>query len=275
MCYLRIEPAVNTLAEAKGLYFQHLNSQNTIIANLSFSIASGERIALLGASGSGKTTIMKLLARYIRPTSGQLFFSEKIAFGSCTPHGIGYLPQNSMEVILPWRTVEDNLRIAIELRSTEKFFCVREMLDLLGLLHRRTAFPLRLSGGERRRLALGMVLGTASSLMLLDEPFTGVDLDLRLRLWDWVSSTLATVNNAALLLVTHHIEEAALLCYEAHCLRASPEGATFSRSKPLARGDYPGPWTDLPSRAYRQRDGLVPYLKALDDEFYHAIQTKA
>jgi NitT/TauT family transport system ATP-binding protein len=154
-----------------------------ILNRVEFSVAAGEIVAILGPSGSGKTSLLNLMAGLLVPTSGTL----DLAVGPCN-RGVSYLTQEDR--LLPWRTAEMNAR-----------------LPALGLKEAMGLYPNALSGGMRRRVALARTLTVLQPLLLLDEPFTGLDYELGLRAEDLLMREILS-SGCTSIVVTHDIESA-------------------------------------------------------------------
>ncbi|MDP4551021.1 ABC transporter ATP-binding protein [Alkalihalobacillus macyae] len=176
------------------------------IADLSFSIEEGEFVSLLGPSGCGKSTLLSIISGLLQPTEGNVIVQGK------TKHkpgeSMGYMLQQ--DYLFPWKTIEDNCLIGLKLTNRltkESIDGTLNLLDQMGLYDVRHAYPDQLSGGMRQRVALVRTLATGPDLLLLDEPFSALDYQTKLKLENLVSATLKTHNKSALL-VTHDIGEA-------------------------------------------------------------------
>ncbi|CAJ0849157.1 hypothetical protein AMST5_00084 [freshwater sediment metagenome] len=154
-----------------------------ILSEISFSLTSGRRACMMGPSGSGKSTLLKSVAGLIKPTKGFIG----------TIGNIGYLPQDSRDIIPPWRTVDKLI--------------TPETARLLGLVAQMSQFPNSLSGGQLRRLAIGFVFSRSKSIYLLDEPFNGLDIDLRERCVSFISAAVKRLGST-LLFISHYEEDA-------------------------------------------------------------------
>lgn len=166
------------LLEAVNLYKSY--GEKEVINNLSFSVHSGEIVGLLGPNGSGKTTAFYLTMGLVCPDKGKVYFKEKdISFLSLDQRanlGMGYLAQEPS--IFRSLTVEDNILCILEtlpLKRSERKHQLNHLLQELHLEPLRKIKAGYLSGGERRRLEITRALVKNPSLLLLDEPFAGVD----------------------------------------------------------------------------------------------------
>lgn len=175
--------------------------ENIVLSRLDFSLRSGERYALMGPSGCGKTTLLRVLAGVQPPMSGELLYSR-------TPQRIGMVFQEQR--LFPEITVRDNLEIclrdsglkAAERRERAERFLARVHLE--GVSGKR---PGALSGGQKRRVAIARALCVHPELLLLDEPFIGLDEALREEMCGLIRE-ICEAEGATLCMVTHDRNEA-------------------------------------------------------------------
>jgi NitT/TauT family transport system ATP-binding protein len=177
------------------------------LKDINLEINAEEFVAIVGASGCGKSTMLRLVGGLGTPTRGEIQIGEKVIEGPGP--GIGIVFQTP--VLLPWRNVEQNVQLPLDIQGLGKRpERVQELLDLTGLQGFERSRPFELSGGMQQRVALCRALVTDPSLLLMDEPFGALDaltreqMNLELqRIW---METRKTV-----LLITHSITEAVLL----------------------------------------------------------------
>jgi NitT/TauT family transport system ATP-binding protein len=189
-----------------GMTFRDKNGITEALKGISFQVASQDFVCILGPSGSGKTTLLRILAGLVKPSSGRVNFSQAKAKPI-----IGLVFQQAN--LMPWRTVEENISLPLELKGEKQADAVaqtRAMVDLVGLQEFTHAWPASLSGGMAQRVALARALIQDPDVLLLDEPFGGLDALTRermgvelLRIWQSRRKTV--------LMVTHSISEALLL----------------------------------------------------------------
>jgi lipopolysaccharide export system ATP-binding protein len=151
-----------------------------VVHNVAIEVKAGEVVGLLGPNGAGKTTTFYMITGLVSPSRGQVFFRNKdvtrMPIYRRARLGMGYLPQE--ESIFRNLTVEENLLAIYEFlpisAKAQREGC-EELLELFGLKHLRKNIAITLSGGEKRRLTIARTMVTSPSLILLDEPFSGVD----------------------------------------------------------------------------------------------------
>ncbi|MGB0127222.1 MAG: ABC transporter ATP-binding protein [Rhodocyclaceae bacterium] len=189
----------------------HAYASHTVVRDLSFALAPGELCCLLGASGCGKTTVLRLIAGFERPRAGEVRLrGETVA--SATQH----LPAERRHVgmvfqdyaLFPHLTVAENVAFGLRGKGKpEARTTANELLELVGLPGLGRRYPHELSGGQQQRVALARALAPRPHLLLLDEPFSNLDVELRERLSLEVREILKATGTAAVL-VTHDQHEA-------------------------------------------------------------------
>jgi len=174
-------------------------------------VAPGERLALFGPSGAGKTTLLETIAGLVQPRRGLISVNGRVLTSTDPPvravppwqRRVGLLRQNPG--LFPHLSVRDNLRYAPSVpRSGTELSSLASVLGIADLL---PAMPARLSGGQAHRVALGRLLLAHCDVLLLDEPYTGLDASLRRTLTDLVS-TLVAERGVPTVLVTHELTDA-------------------------------------------------------------------
>lgn len=179
---------------------------NPIVSNFSLTVEKGEFVSLIGKSGSGKSTILKLIAGLLQPKTGQILMDTAIP----SPGSFGYMPQQNL--LLPWRTVLENLMLHSEIQKGNNYTKedVREWLRKTGLAEWENALPKQLSGGMKQRIAFLRTILTGSEVLLLDEPFGALDAFTKRDMQKWLLSIWQELDKT-ILFITHDLEEAILL----------------------------------------------------------------
>lgn len=154
--------------------------QRVVVKNVSIEIKTGEIVGLLGPNGAGKTTTFYMITGLLRPNKGKIYLDEvditNMPIHKRAKLGIGYLPQEPS--IFRKLTVEENLWAVLQflpMSNEEKLTMVEELLEEFGISHLKKSLASSLSGGEARRLEVARSLLTSPKIILLDEPFLGID----------------------------------------------------------------------------------------------------
>lgn len=196
-----------------------------IIKRVSFSLAAGECLCIVGPSGGGKTTVLRAISQLIEVAEGEIIN---------TFQRIAYLFQEPR--LLPWRSAADNVRLVAPNAAPQ---AVDQWFSTLGLAAEdRDKFPHELSGGMQQRVALARALIIEPDLLIMDEPFSALDHQLRQRLQQLIAARIAS-GNMAVCMVTHDREEALLLGQR--IIRISGKPATIEHTLTL---DTPYPQRD-------------------------------
>ena len=204
------------LVQFHNVSFALPDNNSTIISDLNFSVARGETLVLLGESGCGKTTTLKLVNRLLVPTSGEVVVEGKSTMEwdpIALRRRIGYVIQEGG--LFPHFTIAQNVALVPSLLGWDqarKDARVSELLSLVGLEPRTFAdrFPRELSGGQRQRAGVARALAADPPLLLLDEPFGALDPLTRASLQREFADLSRRLNKTAIL-VTHDVREALLL----------------------------------------------------------------
>lgn len=211
--------------------FEAHGQSTPVLAGIRFKVWPGEFVSLVGASGCGKTTLVRILSGLISSTGGEVRVGGHIVKGP--PPGLLVLFQQYEKSLLPWRSVAGNVQFALasqHLRRTEERQRIDEALKAVDLHDFAGYYPHELSGGMQQRVALARALAHRPHILLMDEPFSSVDAltradlqDLTLRLWMERRQTI--------LLVTHDVEEAVYL--SSRVLVLSPRPAHLEEEVPI------------------------------------------
>jgi len=196
------------------------NGFTKAIEDISISIEEGSFVSFLGPSGCGKTTLLSIVAGLLQPTEGQVLIDQKPLKEQKAR--IGYMLQQ--DYLFPWKTIEQNVVLGPYIQG-ERSEAVKQkaasILSEIGLGNVLQSYPSQLSGGMRQRVALARTLMTDPKILLLDEPFSSLDYQTKLKLEDLVSQTLRSYNKTSLL-VTHDIGEAIAMSDSIYLLSANP-----------------------------------------------------
>jgi NitT/TauT family transport system ATP-binding protein len=195
-------------------------SATTALSNISLTVEEGEFVSFLGPSGCGKTTLLSIISSLLKPTQGTVLLEGKPV--TTAKNQIGYMLQQ--DYLFPWKTIEENIMIGLKLSKQLNQKTKSAALDLLqqiGLSGVEKQLPRQLSGGMRQRVALVRTLATEPKLLMLDEPFSALDYQTKLKLEDLVSQTLDEFGKTAIL-VTHDIGEAIAMSDRVFLLSPSP-----------------------------------------------------
>jgi sulfate transport system ATP-binding protein len=181
----------------------------TAVNNVSFSVKDGELMALLGPSGGGKTTVLRMIAGLELPTDGDIFIrGHRVNDVPVQKRNIGFVFQSY--ALFRNMTVFGNVAFGLKIKKWSKADMesrVQDLLELFGLKGLEKRYPHQLSGGQRQRVAIARALAPKPSLLLLDEPFGAVDAKIRQELREWLV-TLHSELNVTTVFVTHDQEEA-------------------------------------------------------------------
>lgn len=180
--------------------------ETPVISNLNLEIKQGEFVSIIGRSGTGKSTIFKLMTGLLSPDEGQIIIHGRQAVAG----DVGYMPQK--DLLLPWRTILENVMLATEIQkdtvlTKEEAITWIERVGLKDYVH---AYPKELSGGMRQRAAFLRALLTGKDVLLLDEPFGALDSFTKKEMQAWLLSMWQHLKKTVLF-ITHDLEEAILL----------------------------------------------------------------
>jgi len=196
------------------------NGKLPVLERLSFQVREGEFLCLVGPSGYGKTTLLRLLAGLEKPRAGQVHLAGKRVFHPRRDVGVVFQEPTLMD----WRTVQDNVALPLELDKVDKDAAHRQaqaLIDLVGLAGFEEYYPAQLSGGMAQRVALARALVHDPQVLLLDEPFGALDALTREALWQELLR-IWQANHKTVVMVTHSVSEAIFLADRVLVLGARP-----------------------------------------------------
>jgi NitT/TauT family transport system ATP-binding protein len=253
------EPAIIELHDVCKAFAKPSGEPLPVLRDIGIVIKEGEILGLLGRSGSGKSTVLRIAAGLIKPTTGEVRYRGAPLTGPA--EGIAMVFQSF--ALYPWLTVLDNVELgldALKLPAAEAHHRAIAAIDLIGLDGFQSAYPRELSGGMRQRVGFARALVSDPTLLLMDEPFSALDVltaeTLRTDFLDlWIEHQLPT---KAVLMVTHNIEEAVFLC-----------------DRILVLGSNPGHIAaEVPVTLPQPRDRLDPAFHAVVDEIYSILTSR-
>ncbi|MDB5648100.1 ABC transporter ATP-binding protein [Methylobacterium sp.] len=201
-----------------SLAYERAGTRNVILADLDLDIARGEFLVIVGESGVGKSTVLRVLIGLAKPSSGRVRIDARP--GCRTPMALVFQDAR----LLPWRRVIANVAFGLEgsgLSKAERLAKAQGMLDLVGLGDLGQRWPHQLSGGQRQRVAIARALAVDPDVLLMDEPFSALDSFTREGLQDELQRIQAATGKT-ILFVTHDIDEAVTLADRVVVLAGSP-----------------------------------------------------
>lgn len=198
----------------------------TPVRDLNLTLNPGEVLAVLGQSGCGKTTLLRLLAGLEVPDAGNIEFAPESSFGIVFQE-----PR-----LLPWKSVRENVALALQHEENTRKVdeAVTEVLALTRMLESQNAHPTDLSGGMAQRVALARALAPNPEILLLDEPFGALDALTR-RLMQRELTRILSVTHSGVLLVTHDVSEALMLADRIVLLEGGTICQTWTLTSPRPR----------------------------------------
>jgi NitT/TauT family transport system ATP-binding protein len=241
-------------------YHKESNTDLLVLDDVNLTLRAGEIVGLLGRSGSGKSTLLRIVSGLLKPTSGEVLWRGAPVEGPAP--GIAMVFQSF--ALFPWLTVEENVELGLEAQGVpraERNKRAEEAIDLIGLGGYESAYPKELSGGMRQRVGLARALVVHPDLLLMDEPFSALDVltaeTLRTDLIDLWSEGKLPVKSV--LIVTHNIEEAVLMCDRILVFSSNP-GRVAS---------------ELPVPFPHPRNRLDPAFRQMVDDIYALMTRRA
>ncbi|MDS9472936.1 ABC transporter ATP-binding protein [Sporosarcina pasteurii] len=197
--------------DIQNMSFAYSNSSTNAIENFTLTVNKGEIISILGRSGSGKSTILRLIAGLEMPKGGSFTLGDKKVFDDYTfvqpeKRGIGMVFQDY--ALFPHMSVTDNVLFGLpKMSRNDKLKRVKEVLELVELDGYEKRYPHQLSGGQQQRVALARAIAPQPELILLDEPFSNLDTDLLVKIREDLRRILKKANATAIF-VTHNQNDA-------------------------------------------------------------------
>jgi ABC-type nitrate/sulfonate/bicarbonate transport system ATPase subunit len=206
---------------------------NLVLEDVSISLMENEFVSLIGASGSGKSTIFNIISGLMLPDRGEVIIKGQDYTGRTGK--VSYMYQK--DLLLPWLKVINNVSLPLVIRGEDKKMAREKAagyFETFGLDGFEDKYPFQLSGGMRQRAALLRTYLFSSDIMLLDEPFAALDAITRSHMHYWLLRTLKKLNSSVLF-ITHDIDEAILLSDRIYILSDRPAKIKEEIEIPLSR----------------------------------------
>ena len=200
--------------------FGHGAKAKLVLDRVSFDLHAGEFLALVGRSGSGKSTVMRLIAGLEQPSAGSINIDGHTVRGPGSDRGMVFQKYS----LYPWLTAAQNVAFGMQLQRRPRQE-IRErtayFLEVVGLADAARKLPRELSGGMQQRIAIARALAAEPQVLLLDEPFGALDIQIRESMQEFLHQLWRRTGLTALL-ITHDLEEALLLANRVHIMAPSP-----------------------------------------------------
>ena len=241
------------------------NNKKIILDNFNCKINKGSFTSIIGPSGTGKSSLLKLIAGLIEPEKGEIKFENQTLIRII--HQITLIQQNPS--LMPWLNVFDNINLANLNKKKVNYKNIEKLIKDIGLEEFSSYFPYKLSGGLLQRVAIARALLFSPSLLLLDEPFAALDNLSR----EIISTELVSIikkKSLTVLMVTHSIEEAALLSDEVLVTGIAPIRVINKFNPPKSLNNQS--WQKLGLRKSLQDKSFNKYLKLIRDTSYSVLQ---
>jgi len=253
---------MHSLFEIQHLSYAYhtMQGETPALSDITFTVNSGDFVAIVGPSGCGKSTLLNLLAGMLTPESGTLLLNGTPLTADSRRH-IGYMLQQ--DYLLEWRSIWKNVLLGLEIRhevTEENCAYAKQLLKQYGLEKFSYSKPSQLSGGMRQRVALVRTLVLKPELLLLDEPFSALDYQTRLSVSNDIGSIIRKEKKTAIL-VTHDLAEAVSLADRVIILTARP-----GRIQRIVSVSFP---TDLTPIGRRDYDDFKTYFNLIWKELHH------
>lgn len=208
------------------------NGKN-IIEDIDLYLKQGEFVSILGPSGCGKSTLFNVIAGLLKPEAGRVFIKGLDVTGKTGV--VSYMYQK--DLLLPWRNVVDNAILPLEISGMKKSQARQKVFDMLptfGLQGHDQKYPKQLSGGMKQRVSLLRSSMFSKEIMLLDEPFGGLDAMTRLKMQEYLLEILKKIQGSVLF-VTHDIDEAIFLSDRIYVMNGTPANIVGDLDVPIKR----------------------------------------
>jgi NitT/TauT family transport system ATP-binding protein len=202
--------------------YQVDGGQIEAVRNLTFDVAAGELVCVVGPSGAGKTTLLKCIAGLLTPTAGTIRLKGDTVTGP--PKAMAIVFQEYGRSLFPWMSVRDNVELPLKnarVPKAERAKLVEDALKAVELSHVPDSYPWQLSGGMQQRVAIARAVAYRPQVLLMDEPFAAVDAQTRADLEDLIRHIWKKLG-VTILFITHDIDESVYLAQRVLVLSNSP-----------------------------------------------------
>ena len=239
-------------------YFQALKDIN-------LDAYDGDFICLLGSSGCGKTSLLNIMAGYVRPSTGHVLFKGQEFTRPSSNVGVVFQQQN----LFPWLTVHKNVEFGLRMKRlpvNERKAIVEHYLELVGLEDAGDKYPHQLSGGMKQRATIARTLAPDPKVVLFDEPFSALDALTREKMQEHIRS-IWQKSRKCFLFITHDVDEALLLSRRLLIMKAGPGRIHADYPNPLTRGgrEYSA-WDIRNAESYKEvRDDIITMIQSEED----------
>jgi NitT/TauT family transport system ATP-binding protein len=252
---IRERPVVLAVQDLRKA-FGHAGHQHVVFEEVSLEIRRREFVCIIGSSGCGKSTFIRIVAGLDEATGGEILLDGKPISGPGPDRGMvfqGY-------TLFPWRTVKQNVMFGLEMQgksSAEAESTAREWLEMVGLNSFEDAYPHELSGGMKQRVAIARALANEPRILIMDEPFGALDALTRAKMQAYLLQIWKKVD-VTILFITHDLEEAVYLSDRILVLGGSPGGIREFIENPVPRPRTPQQFLIPEFLAVKQRlDELI------------------
>ena len=212
----------NTKDKVKVTHLTKKFDDLLVLDDISFTVKEGEFLCIVGPTGCGKTTFLNSLTKLYKPASGEILINDEPV--DLLKHNIAYIFQEYST--MPWLTVEENVGFGLDIKKIPKSEAkekVNEYLQVVGLEKYRKYYPDQLSASMLQRVVIARAFATEPEVLLMDEPYGQLDIELRFRLEDELLK-LWERNKTTVIFITHNIEEAVYLGERILVLTNKPTG---------------------------------------------------
>ncbi|MCG8343812.1 MAG: ABC transporter ATP-binding protein [Chlorobiales bacterium] len=242
--------------------FRKNGKEITVVNNCNLDIAENEFLVIVGPTGSGKSTFLKMIAGFEAPTTGEIRLGGEIIKGPGADRGMIFQEY----ALLPWRNVLKNVELGLEFKGGKSEARNRELamkyIDMVGLSSAVNKHPVELSGGMKRRASLAMILVTKPKILLMDGPFNALDSKTKMTLHEEITRIWKHERNT-IIFVTSDLDEAVKLSDRIAVMnRAGQISNIFRNDLPRPRTGKAALETDFHNRFVKLREEVLNEVKA-------------